>query len=215
MNTGKNRVKGLKTVLFKKYQTDPMVKNPTDMLGIPDLTQSNNTGVNYQSTPYDYSTPQETPDFKRPDPKGFKAFTIDEKAEKAREETTVITPPQDWRDYVRAGVGAVSNIKGVQEDAQGRMDLAEKVQNLNDQPRYMPNEYQYMARPGSQSVIFARHGAEIRTGTQTGAEEAELEQGEMFMLPNLDSYVVGGKKHSAGGEKFVLPQGTIGIRLTT
>lgn len=209
MNTGKNRVKGLKTVLFKKYQTDPMVKNPTDMLGIPDLTQSNNTGVNYQSTPYDYSTPQETPDFKRPDPKGFKAFTIDEKAEKAREETTVITPPQDWRDYVRAGVGAVSNIKGVQEDAQGRMDLAEKVQNLNDQPRYMPNEYQYMARPGSQSVIFARHGAEVRTGTQTGAEEAELEQGEMFMLPNLDSYVVGGKKHSAGGEKFVLPQGTI------
>lgn len=209
MNTGKNRVKGLKTVLFKKYQTDPLVKNPTDMLGIPDLTQSNNTGVNYQSTPYDYSTPQETPDFKRPDPKGFKAFTIDEKAEKAREETTVITPPQDWRDYVRAGVGAVSNIKGVQEDAQGRMDLAEKVQNLNDQPRYMPNEYQYMARPGSQSVIFARHGAEVRTGTQTGAEEAELEQGEMFMLPNLDSYVVGGKKHSAGGEKFVLPQGTI------
>ena len=33
MNTGKNRVKGLKTELFKKkYQTNPVVKNPTDEL---------------------------------------------------------------------------------------------------------------------------------------------------------------------------------------
>jgi hypothetical protein len=66
-----------------------------------------------------------------------------------------------------------------------------------------------MGRPGSQSVIYAKHGAQIRTGTESGAEEAELERGEMFMLPNLDTYQVGGKKHSQGGEDFVLPEGTI------
>jgi hypothetical protein len=209
MNTGKNRVKGLKTALFRKYQTDPIVKNPTDMLGIPDLTQSIEKELNYKSSPYDYSTPQQTPNVTRENPEGFMAVNIDEKAEVAQEEAPTITPPRDWRNYVRAGVGAVSNIKGVQDDAKGRMDLTERVQNLNNQARYMPNEYENMARPGSQSVIFAKHGAEVRTGTQTGAEEAELERGEMFMLPNLDSYVVGGKKHHSGGEKFVLPQGTI------
>ena len=305
MNTGKNRVKGLKTVLFKKYQTDPLVKNPSkgvlnpvgnklrneqvnkiegrslsDMVtdqtkqfedklasqqsyfnrypvqgtapkqytpeeikamreafpmspedfqtansygitGIPDLTagqgindfrnQEQVLGATEQLT----STPKSLQNFQDPEFNVIaKAASEESLKAKPRSGNGDSTPTQeptkpDWRDYVRAGVGAVSNIKGVQEDAQGRMDLAEKVQNLNDQPRYMPNEYQYMARPGSQSVIFARHGAEVRTGTQTGAEEAELEQGEMFMLPNLDSYVVGGKKHSAGGEKFVLPQGTI------
>ena len=271
MNTGKNRVKGLKTVLFKKYQTDPMVKNPSadikdiegrtlsDMVvdqtkqfedklasqqayfnrypiqgtapkkytpeetqamrdafpmssndfettnsygitGIPDLTEGQGIGdIRNQNqvlgeTELRTSTPQSLQNFQDPN--------FNERIKTASKESMAakVSSKPDWRDYVRAGVGAVSNIKGVQEDAQGRMDLAEKVQNLNDQPRYMPNEYQYMARPGSQSVIFARHGAEVRTGTQTGAEEAELEQGEMFMLPNLDSYVVGGKKHSAGGE---------------
>ena len=235
MNTGKNRVKGLKTVLFKKYQTDPLVKNPTDKLQLKqersklqeELAMSGNELVFGN-----YDNPYDNPNLQRPkSPYDESFYQIPEynqlaevdKTSKSDELKKNMTPldlnpdatltqeptKNDWRDYVRAGVGAVSNIKGVQEDAQGRMDLAEKVQNLNDQPRYMPNEYQYMARPGSQSVIFARHGAEVRTGTQTGAEEAELEQGEMFMLPNLDSYVVGGKKHSAGGEKFVLPQGTI------
>ena len=216
MNTGKNRVKGLKTALFKKYQTDPLVKNPTDELNMSGnqlvVNATANPNVQRPKSPYDESFYQ-IPDYNQ--------LAEADKTSKPDELTKNMTaldltptpfqkpPKPDWRDYVRAGVGAVSNIKGVQEDAQGRMNLAEKVQNLNDQPRYMPNEYEYMARPGSQSVIFAKHGAEVRTGTYTGAEEAELEQGEMFVLPNLDSYVVGGKKHSSGGEKFVLPQGTI------
>lgn len=115
----------------------------------------------------------------------------------------------DWRDVVRAGVGLYSAGRGIYEDARGRQQVAERIQNLNDQPRYMPNEYEYMARPGSQSVIYAKHGAQIRTGTESGAEEAELERGEMFMLPNMDTYHVGGKKHSQGGEDFLLPEGTI------
>lgn len=115
----------------------------------------------------------------------------------------------DWRDLVRAGTGLYSAGRGVYDDAQGRQQLAQRIQNLNDQPRYMPNEYEFMGRPGSQSVIYAKQGAEIRTGTQSGAEEAELERGEMFMLPNMDTYNVGGKKHSQGGEDFVLPEGTI------
>jgi len=52
MNTGKNRVKGLKTELFKKkYQTDPMVKNPTDMLGIPDITKDISQSLPSKGTP--------------------------------------------------------------------------------------------------------------------------------------------------------------------
>ena len=194
---------------FPMSSNDFETTNSYGITGIPDLTEGQGIGdIRNQNqvlgeTELRTSTPQSLQNFQDPN--------FNERIKTASKESMAakVSSKPDWRDYVRAGVGAVSNIKGVQEDAQGRMDLAEKVQNLNDQPRYMPNEYQYMARPGSQSVIFARHGAEVRTGTQTGAEEAELEQGEMFMLPNLDSYVVGGKKHSAGGEKFVLPQGTI------
>jgi hypothetical protein len=213
MNTGKNRVKGLKTELFKKkYQTDPMVKNPTDMLGIPDLTKDISNQLGYKSTPYDWGTPQEDPNVQRENPPGFMAVNIDTKAEKATPdspENTKITTPPDWRNAVRMGVGLTSAVKGIYDDVQTRQNVNERIQNLNDRPRYMPNEYDFMGRPGSQSVIYAKHGAEIRTGTNSGAEEAELERGEMFMLPNMDSYVVGGKKHSQGGEDFVLPEGTI------
>ena len=215
MNTGKNRVKGLKTELFKKkYQTDPLVTNPSDMLGIPDLTKSIESSLNYRSTPYDYGTPQTEPKVKRENPEGFMAVNIDTKAEKAKEETTKIVPSQEedkstLQDYIRTGIGVVSAAKGVYDDAQNRQDINERIQNLNDRPRYMPNEYDFMGRPGSQGVIYAKNGAQIRTGTSSGAEEAELERGEMFMMPNLQTYVVGGKKHSQGGEDFVLPEGTI------
>lgn len=209
MNTGKNRVKGLKTELFKKkYQTDPMVTNPTDMLGIPDITKDISQSLPSKGTPYDWSTGKE-PNVQLPN---YNPITIDTKAEQAApEKTTVLgeTPKTDWRDYVRTGVGVVSAAKGIYDDVQTRQNINERIQNLNDRPRYMPNEYEYMARPGSQSTIYAKHGAEIRTGTQSGAEEAELERGEMFMMPNMDTYVVGGKKHSQGGEDFVLPEGTI------
>lgn len=213
MNTGKNRVKGLKTELFKKkYQTDPIVKNPTDMLGIPDITKDISKELGYKSTPYDWGTPQEDPNIQRENPPGFMAVNIDTKAEKTTPDsdsnTKVVTPP-DLRNYLRMGVGLTSAVKGIYDDVQNRQDVNQRIQNLNDRPRYMPNEYEYMGRPGSQSVIYAKHGAEIRTGTESGAEEAELERGEMFMLPNMDSYIVGGKKHSQGGEDFVLPQGTI------
>lgn len=215
MNTGKNRVKGLKTELFKKkYQTDPLVTNPSDMLGIPDLTKNIESSLNYRSTPYDYGIPQTEPKIKRENPEGFMAVNIDTKAEKAKEETTKIVPSQEEdkstiQDYIRTGVGVVSAAKGVYDDAQNRQDINERIQNLNDRPRYMPNEYDFMGRPGSQGVIYAKNGAQIRTGTNSGAEEAELERGEMFMMPNLQTYVVGGKKHSQGGEDFVLPEGTI------
>ena len=124
--------------------------------------------------------------------------------------TPIQEPPKtDWRDYARTGIGAVSAVKGIYDDVQTRQDITKRIQNLNDRPRYMPNEFQYMGKPGSQSVIYAKDGAMIRRGTESGAEEAELERGEMFMLPNMDSYVVGGNKHSQGGEDFVLPEGTI------
>lgn len=207
MNTGKNRVKGLKTELFKKkYQTDPTVKNPTDMLGIPDITKDISKSLPSKGTPYDWGTAKE-PNVKLPE---FNPVTIDTKAEEAKpEEVKVINKESNWRDYVRAGLGVVSAAKGIYDDVESRKDIAERIQSLNDRPRYMPNEYENMGRPGSQTVIYAKHGAEIRTGTNSGAEEAELEQGEMFMMPNLDTYIVGGKKHSQGGEDFVLPQGTI------
>jgi hypothetical protein len=209
MNTGKNRVKGLKTELFKKkYQTDPMVKNPTDMLGIPDITKDISNELGYKTTPYDWGTGAE-PNVKLPE---YNPVTIDTKAEKAipdSPQNTKVTTPPDWRDAVRMGVGTTSAIKGIYDDVQTRQDNTERIQNLNDRPRYMPNEYEYMAKPGSQGVIYAKHGAEIRTGTDSGAEEAELERGEMFMMPNMDTYIVGGKKHSQGGENFVLPEGTI------
>jgi len=212
MNTGKNRVKGLKTELFKKkYQTDPMVKNPTDMLGIPDITKDISQSLPSKGTPYDWSTGAE-PNVKLPE---YNPVTIDTKAEKAGDEKINIVGAEaepykrDWRDYARMAVGTTSAIKGIYDDIQTRQDNTERIQNLNDRPRYMPNEYEYMARPGSQGVIYAKHGAEIRTGTDSGAEEAELERGEMFMMPNMDTYIVGGKKHSQGGENFVLPEGTI------
>lgn len=115
----------------------------------------------------------------------------------------------DYRQAIRSTAGAIAGGKGRMEDLQNRDSTYARIQNTNDRPRYMPNEYQFMGRPGSQSTIYAKAGAEIRRGTDTGAEEAELERGEMFMLPTMDSYVVGGKKHSQGGETFVLPQGTI------
>lgn len=212
MNTGKNRVKGLKTELFKKkYQTGPMVTNPTDMLGIPDITKDISQSLPSKGSRFDWSTGTE-PNVKLPE---YNPVTIDTKAEKAGEEKINIvgaeTEPykRDWRDYVRMGVGTTAAIKGIYDDIQTRQDNTERIQNLNDRPRYMPNEYEYMARPGSQGVIYAKHGAEIRTGTNSGAEEAELERGEMFMMPNMDTYIVGGKKHSQGGENFVLPEGTI------
>ena len=115
----------------------------------------------------------------------------------------------DWKEVVRTGAGALSVGMGSYQDLQNRNAVNQRIQNQNDRPRYMPNEYEYMGRPGSQSMIFAKKGAQIRTGSGTGAEEAELERGEMFMLPNMDTYHVGGKKHSQGGEEFVLPEGTI------
>ena len=219
MNTGKNRVKGLKTELFKKkYQTDPLVKNLTNELNM----SGNQLVVN--------STPE--PNIQRPRSVYDESFyqipeynqlSEADKTSKSDELTKNMTPldlnqtsastqeepKTDWRDYVRTGTGIVSATKGIYDDVQTRQDNNQRIQNLNDRPRYMPNEYEYMARPGSQSTIYAKHGAEIRTGTQSGAEEAELERGEMFMMPNMDTYIVGGKKHSQGGEDFVLPEGTI------
>jgi hypothetical protein len=303
MNTGKNRVKGLKTELFKKkYQTNPVVTNPSEgvlndqgsklrngqvrkiegrslsdmvtdqtkqfetklasqqayfnrypvqgtapkqytpeqikamreafpmssddfltansygITGIPDLTagqgindfrnQEQVLGATEQLT----STPKSLQNFQDPN--------FNERVKAASEESLNAKPgfginwgtmvnDTDWRNAIRTGTGLVSATKGIYDDVQTRQDNNERIQNLNDKPRYMPNEYEYMARPGSQSVIYAQDGAMIRRGTESGAEEAELERGEMFMLPNMDSYVVGGKKHSQGGEDFVLPEGTI------
>ncbi len=278
MNTGKNRVKGLKTELFKKkYQTNPVVKNPTDELkgrtltdmvndqtkeseenlarqqaylsryplsipkrytekeiakmkdnfavpsdnyqvnngygitGIPDLTEGQ--GVNDIRTQEQILSETENI---TSTPANIRAFQTDASQQElkaaskdALATTEDDTNKRDYRDYIRTGVGLTSAVKGIYDDVQTRQNVNERIQNLNDRPRYMPNEYDFMGRPGSQSVIYAKHGAEIRTGTNSGAEEAELERGEMFMLPNMDSYVVGGKKHSQGGEDFVLPEGTI------
>jgi hypothetical protein len=278
MNTGKNRVKGLKTELFKKkYQTNPVVKNPTDELkgrtltdmvndqtkeseenlarqqayltrypltipkrytekeiakmkdnfavpsdnyqvnngygitGIPDLTEGQ--GVNDIRTQEQILSETENT---TSTPANIRAFQTDASQQElkaaskdALATTEDDTNKRDYRDYIRTGVGLTSAVKGIYDDVQTRQNVNERIQNLNDRPRYMPNEYDFMGRPGSQSVIYAKHGAEIRTGTNSGAEEAELERGEMFMLPNMDSYVVGGKKHSQGGEDFVLPEGTI------
>ena len=217
MNTGKNRVKGLKTELFKKkYQTDPLVKNLTN-----ELDMSGNQLVVKPTVEPNTQRPRSVYDesfYKIPE---YNQVTEANRFSKSDELTkgmpklddlnTNITPEPktDWRDYVRTGVGAISAIKGVYDDVQTRQDNNERIQNLNDRPRYMPNDYENMGRPGSQSTIYAKHGAEIRRGTQSGAEEAELERGEMFMMPNTDTYVVGGKKHSQGGEDFVLPEGTI------
>lgn len=217
MNTGKNRVKGLKTELFKKkYQTDPLVKNLTDELRLSGnqlvVNPSPEPNVQRPRSVYDESFYQ-IPEYAQ--------LTEEEKTSKSDELTKNMTPldltpvpfqappPPDYRDYIRTGVGIISATKGIYDDIQTRQDNTKRIQNLNDRPRYMPNEYEYMARPGSQGVIYAKHGAEIRTGTNSGAEEAELERGEMFMMPNMDTYIVGGKKHSQGGENFVLPEGTI------
>ena len=286
MNTGKNRVKGLKTELFKKkYQTNPVVSNPTEELKGRDLTAvvTDLTGdfearfaaeqayrkqfplrspatrqytekeiakmkKNFPMSAEDFQTAnaygitgipdltagQGVNDIRTQDqilgetevitstPNSLRNFQNDEfnqevKAASEQALGSVEKKPKTgknpnaatWQDYVRTGTGLVSAAKGVYDDAQTREDLAGRIQNLNDRPRYMPNEYEFMGRPGSQSVIYAKDGAEIRTGTSSGAEEAELERGEMFMLPNLDTYLVGGKKHSQGGEDFVLPEGTI------
>jgi hypothetical protein len=286
MNTGKNRVKGLKTELFKKkYQTNPVVSNPTEELKGRDLTAvvTDLTGdfearfaaeqayrkqfplrspatrqytekeiakmkKNFPMSAEDFQTTnaygitgipdltagQGVNDIRTQDqilgetevitstPNSLRNFQNDEfnqevKAASEQALGSVEKKPKTgknpnaatWQDYVRTGTGLVSAAKGVYDDAQTREDLAGRIQNLNDRPRYMPNEYEFMGRPGSQSVIYAKDGAEIRTGTSSGAEEAELERGEMFMLPNLDTYLVGGKKHSQGGEDFVLPEGTI------
>lgn len=294
MNTGKNRVKGLKTELFKKkYQTNPVVSNPSEELKGRDLTgMIRSTTQNFEEQfardqayrkqyplriPKRY-TPEEIAKMKKnfpmsaedfqvsnaygitgiPDltagqdvndirtqdqilgeteqvtstPNSLRNFQNDEFNQEVKGATeqamSSIEPSSfdkawdrtkayakkvygdtDWRDVVRTGVGVVSAARGVYEDAETRQDINKRIQNLNDRPRYMPNEYEFMGRPGSQSVIYAKQGAEIRTGTSSGAEEAELERGEMFMLPNLDTYIVGGKKHSQGGEDFVLPEGTI------
>jgi hypothetical protein len=289
MNTGKNRVKGLKTELFKKkYQTAPVVSNPTDELqsqgilnvvsnatqdferkraqdaayrqqiplrspynrqytpeeiakmkrnfpmsaedfqiadsygisGIPDLTEGqdvNDTrGFNQLQTQGELatSTPASLRNFQNPDfnqrvQEASEQSTDSVKTKKKNNRFRDAFEEGNWRDYVRTGTGVFSAAAGLYEDVENREKMAERIQNLNDRPRYMPNEYEYMARPGSQSVIYAKDGAQIRTGTQSGAEEAELERGEMFMLPNLDTYQVGGKRHSQGGEDFVLPEGTI------
>jgi hypothetical protein len=275
MNTGKNRVKGLKTELFKKkYQTQPVVTNPTDQLEgrtlsdmVTDRTKEFEEKLASQQayfskyplkvTPQKKYTPEEikamreafpmsSEDFQIansygitgiPDltagqdvndirnqdqilqetevltstPKVIQPFQNPETVEKLKSttESKKTNEDVDWRNYVRTGVGLTSAVKGIYDDVQGRQDVNKRIQDLNDKPRYMPNEYEYMGRPGSQSVIYAKQGAQIRTGTSSGAEEAELERGEMFMLPNMDSYVVGGKKHSQGGEDFVLPEGTI------
>ena len=219
MNTGKNRVKGPKAELFKKkYQTDPLVKNLTNELNM----SGNQLVVN----------PTANPNVQRPrsiyDESFYQAVEYNQLGEADRvsksdeltknmtpldlnpDATPIQEPPKtDWRDYARTGIGAVSAVKGIYDDVQTRQDITKRIQNLNDRPRYMPNEFQYMGKPGSQSVIYAKDGAMIRRGTESGAEEAELERGEMFMLPNMDSYVVGGNKHSQGGEDFVLPEGTI------
>ena len=286
MNTGKNRVKGLKAELFKKkYQTNPVVSNPTDELrgqnlsgmvidytkkfeddlardrayrqvnplrspytrqytpqeiakmkrnfpmtaedfqisnsygiaGLPDLTEGQ--GVNdirtlnqiQGQTEVTTSTPASLQNFQNPEFVQRVEDAVDRTLpeDKNRSQLKKAYDSDDWRNAVRMGVGVTSAARGVYNDTQVRENLSERIQNLNDRPRYMPNEYEFMGRPGSQSVIYAKHGAQIRTGTESGAEEAELERGEMFMLPNLDTYQVGGKKHSQGGEDFVLPEGTI------
>lgn len=292
MNTGKNRVKGLKTELFKKkYQTNPVVQNPSEELktrGLTDVVgsalQSFESDMEAQreyfkqrplriNTQRKY-TPEEIARMKKNFPMSAEDFQVanaygisglpdltagqdvndtrtqdqilgeteqttstprslinfqnsnfNQRVEGATKEALNSTDPTwldnawdvtkdfvkdtDWREVTRMGVGLTSAARGIYEDSRTRQDLAERVQNLNDRARYMPNEYEYMGRPGSQSVIYAKDGAQIRTGTSSGAEEAELERGEMFMLPNLETYTVGGKKHSQGGEDFVLPEGTI------
>jgi hypothetical protein len=280
MNTGKNRVKGLKTELFKKkYQTNPVVNNPTndikgrDLSGLvvdytkkfeEDLAKEQAFRKNYPLSlnptkkytleeiakmkenfavsPENYQVPnafgitgipdltagQDVNDIRTQEqilsetenitstPANIRAFQTEasqQELKQASKDAMGGEDPQkaktDWRDYVRMGVGLTSATKGIYDDIQTRQDVNSRIQNLNDRPRYMPNEYEFMGRPGSQGVIYAKQGAEIRTGTSSGAEEAELERGEMFMLPNMDSYIVGGKRHSQGGEDFVLPEGTI------
>ena len=203
---------------FPMSPEDFQTANSYGITGIPDLTagqgindfrnQEQVLGATEQLT----STPKSLQNFQDP--------AFNERVKAASEESLNAKPRSgnnwrtmvndtDWRDVVRTGTGLVSATKGIYEDVQTRGNINERIQNLNDKPRYMPNEYQYMGKPGSQSVIYAKDGAMIRRGTESGAEEAELERGEMFMLPNMDSYVVGGNKHSQGGEDFVLPEGTI------
>jgi hypothetical protein len=216
MSTNKNRVSGLKSELFKKYQTDPMVKNPTD-----ELNMSGNQLVVKPTVEPNIQRPRSVYDesfYKIPE---YNQVAEADKVSKSNEltknttsldslSTTFQEPTKtDWRDYVRVGVGAASVGKGVYDDQESRNNFQERVRNLNDQPRYMSNEFQNMGKPGSTSMVYAKDGAMIRRGTNTGAEEAELESGEMFMLPNMDTYSVTGKSHAQGGEKFILPEGTV------
>jgi len=201
MNTGKNRVKGLKTELFKKkYQTTPVVSNPTDELKGKDLSglvvdytkefeekfaqdQAYKKNNPFSLTPPKKYTPKEIAKMKKnfpvsaedfqvanaygivgvPDltagqdvndirnqeqilrqteqitstPANIRPFQTEENqqllAEASQDALQSVEPKEkktgEWRDYVRAGVGVVSAAKGVYDDAQGRQDIAERIQN--------------------------------------------------------------------------------------
>lgn len=262
MKTGKNRVKGLKSELFKKYQTDPVVLNPSSQNNIPSWGQPEVTplitniediykGYDPYNTQYaQKEVSKKVPSFdlkatsmlqgiQEKDKQNFFSSNItgpvfpyqniqadvkggtepvtkeDEKNLTIGQTTSTIndgTKPKEtytWKDYTRMGLGMLDTALSLNEDVKNRNEMNRRIREINDTPRYDANYYQFAGRPGSQKTIFAKEGAEIRTGTDTGAEEAELERGEYFILPNGDEYSVGGKKHSQGGEKFVLPEGTI------
>ena len=273
MKNSKKTVRGLRTELFKKYQTDPKVTNPSSEI-------ANLTGISLADIAQDISAKQQEELMGLREPvklnrypvyseeqkaKMKKAFgvssedlykkadvlgtrfpklpssgeTIDqtlaasEKAtntpssisnlqnntavnnyfrkekKKPEEETKTEENPFDWRTAVRLGVAGIGAGLSLRDDIENRDAMNRRIQAMNNIARPMFNEYTNMGRPGSTQIIYASHGAEIRTGTNTGAEEAELEKGEYFILPDGESYVVGGKKHSQGGEKFILPDGTI------
>lgn len=257
MKTGKNRVKGLKSELFKKYQTDPVVLNPSSQNNIPSWGQPEvtplitniediykgydpyNTQYAKNAKSFDFKTSSMLSGLQEKDKEKFAQSNIigpvfpyqniqadvtggSEPVTKLDEKNLVlgVNPSSEepekkkketytWKDYTRMGLGMLDTALSLNEDVKNREEMQRRIQDINDQGRYDINYFESAARPGSKQIILAKEGAEIRTGTDTGAEEAELERGEYFILPNGDEYSVGGKKHSQGGEKFVLPEGTI------
>jgi len=263
MKTGKNRVKGLKSQLFKKYQTDPVVLNPSSQNNVPSwgtpevtplITNIEDIYKDYDpyNTQYAVNKSKEKlvntkytsmlDKIKQKDQENFASQSdvygpmfpyqypkadvsggtepvtkLDEKnltigQTTSSSITSDSSKPKEsytWRDYSRMGLGMINTALSLKEDIKNREATIKKINDQNDQGRHDNNYFQFAARPGSQKIIYAEEGAEIRTGTDTGAEEAELERGEYFILPDGDEYSVGGKKHSQGGEKFVLPEGTI------
>ena len=118
---------------------------------------------------------------------------------------------RDVLNMVPYGLYAANAYLRKQDAIKDQQNYERRLQNIFQQKPI--SDYNYLYAPDSsggtqyQSMIMAKHGANIRRTASPNFGDVEVEGGEFIQLPDLSTQHVQGPSHAQGGVHTNLPEG--------